>query len=70
MSEAPGGSGGNQTPELCPACGHNYDNHRVCGYGNPPTEGWMECPVPGCKCPMTWSVPPEVAAEIKKMSRG
>jgi hypothetical protein len=40
---------------MCPACGHPENPHRLCGYGEPPTEGWMECPVEGCACSRTWS---------------
>lgn len=50
---------------LCKQCGHPWDPHRLCGYGLPPTEGWIECPVEGCKCHGTWSLPEDVAAQIK-----
>ena len=51
--------------ELCTQCGHNMSAHRLCGYGSPPTEGWMECPVEGCRCKNTWSLSPEIAAQVK-----
>jgi hypothetical protein len=51
--------------DLCAYCGHLFNPHRLCGHGNPPTEGWMECPVEGCECKMTWSLPAEVAAQIE-----
>jgi len=51
--------------ELCDQCGHPWDPHRICGYGDPPVEGWIECPVEGCKCHSTWSLEPEVAAQIR-----
>lgn len=44
--------------EMCTQCGHPWNPHLVMGYGDPPTEGWIECPVEGCTCTMTWSVPP------------
>jgi len=50
---------------LCDLCGHLLDAHRVCGYGNPPTEGWIECPVPGCACRKTWTFSPR--AEDQKL---
>jgi hypothetical protein len=51
--------------ELCTQCGHDMSAHRLCGYGSPPSEGWMECPVEGCACKNTWSLSPEVAAQVK-----
>jgi hypothetical protein len=51
--------------ELCSQCHHSWDAHRLCGYGEPPTEGWMECPVEGCECRKTWSLSPEIAVEVK-----
>jgi hypothetical protein len=50
--------------EICDQCGHDWNAHRVCGYGSPPTEGWIECPVEGCACHKTWSLPPEVAMQV------
>ena len=44
--------------ELCQQCGHSWNDHRLYGYGAPPTEGWMDCPVDGCQCSMTWSMGP------------
>jgi hypothetical protein len=44
--------------EMCAQCGHPFNPHRLLGYGDPPTEGWMECPVEGCACRMTWSMAP------------
>jgi len=52
--------------ESCGQCGHNWNAHRLCGYGDPPTEGWMECPVEGCECRKTWGLSPEVAARVKE----
>lgn len=52
--------------EMCAQCGHPFNPHVVMGYGDPPTEGWIECPVEGCTCRMTWSMAPaedEDAAE-------
>ena len=40
----------------CNECGHDMDAHVSKGYGENPTEGWMECPVEGCDCPMTWTL--------------
>ncbi len=51
--------------ELCKICGHLFNAHRLLGYGSPPTEGWMECPVEGCDCRRTWSLEPEVAAQVR-----
>jgi len=51
--------------QLCDQCGHLFNPHRLLGYGDPPTEGWMECPVEGCTCRMTWSMAPDVSDEIK-----
>ena len=51
--------------DLCAQCGHPFNPHRLSGYGDPPTEGWMECPVEGCGCRMTWSMDADVSAEIK-----
>jgi hypothetical protein len=59
--EAPGAT------ELCVQCGHFWNPHRLLGYGNPPTEGWMECPVEGCTCRMTWSAEPKLAAGVKEI---
>ncbi len=44
------------TEKPCHKCGHDFNAHMLKGYGSPPTEGWMECPVEGCKCDMTWSL--------------
>jgi hypothetical protein len=54
--------------ELCAQCGHPWNPHTVFGYGDPPTEGWIECPVEGCTCRMTWSVPPEAADDDDRTS--
>jgi hypothetical protein len=51
--------------ELCSQCGHPFNSHRLLGYGSPPIEGWMECPVEGCGCQMTWSVEPALAAQMR-----
>ncbi len=56
---------GEDSKGLCTQCGHPWDPHRFCGYGSPPTEGWIECPVEGCKCHGTWSLEEEGAAQIK-----
>jgi hypothetical protein len=55
--------------DLCRTCGHPNGDHRLCGYGAPPTEGWIECPVEGCACPATWSLEPEVAAQIRALQK-
>jgi hypothetical protein len=58
--------------KLCEQCGHNWDAHLLHGYGSPPTEGWMECPVEGCECKNTWGVSAEMkeymAFEAKALS--
>ena len=51
--------------QLCEQCGHNWDAHLLYGYGSPPTEGWMECPVEGCGCKKTWGLSPEMTAQMK-----
>jgi hypothetical protein len=56
--------------QLCWQCGHLFNPHRLLGYGDLPTEGWMECPVEGCECRMTWSMDrrrmdPNVSDKIK-----
>lgn len=51
--------------ELCSQCGHLFNPHRLLGYGDPPTEGWMEGPVEGCECRMTWDMAPDVSDNIK-----
>jgi hypothetical protein len=53
------------THKLCEQCGHNWDAHLLYGYGSPPTEGWMECPMEGCECKKTWGLSPEMTAQIK-----
>jgi hypothetical protein len=53
--------------KLCKQCGHLINPHRLLGYGNPPTQGWTECPVEGCGCKMTWSADPEAAEHIKNI---
>jgi hypothetical protein len=53
--------------ELCRQCGHPFNPHRLLGYGNPPTEGWTECPVEGCACRMTWSMDPKAPDHIKNI---
>ena len=50
--------------DMCTQCGHPFNPHRLLGCGSPPTEGWMECPVEGCNCKMTWSLEPDVASRI------
>jgi hypothetical protein len=54
------------TFEACAQCGHDFNTHLLKGYGNPPTEGWMECPVEGCKCEKTWSMDAESKASVER----
>ncbi len=49
-------------------CVHLWAEHRLCGHGSPPTEGWIECPVEACTCHDTWSLPEDVAAQVRAMS--
>jgi hypothetical protein len=56
--------------KTCEICGHPFNDHRVCGYGAPPTEGWITCPVEGCECHATWSLEPDVAAQIRASNPG
>jgi hypothetical protein len=44
--------------------------HALTTLDYPPTEGWIECPVDGCTCRQTWSLEPEVAAQIRTLSGG
>ena len=44
--------------EVCGQCGHKWNDHLIYGQDESPTEGWMECPVEGCACRMTWSLDP------------
>ena len=53
---------------ICARCGHDEDPHRFCGYGEPPVEGWIECPVEGCDCSGTWSFAPDLAEQIRAMN--
>lgn len=50
----------------CDICGHDFNTHLVKGYGEPPTEGWMECPVDGCECERTWSLDEESKKGIEE----
>jgi len=68
MSQATPGIPGED--EICSQCGHLFNPHRLLGYGDPPTEGWMECPVPGCTCRMTWSMAPSAPSESKTTIKG
>jgi hypothetical protein len=56
---------GQRVGDLCPDCGHAFDKHRLVGSGPQPTEGWMECPVEGCVCKMTWSADADVARKLE-----
>jgi hypothetical protein len=58
-----------RSDQVCDQCGHLYNPHRFCGYGEPPTEGWVECPVVGCECRGTWSVDPEASEKIRALFR-
>jgi len=58
-----------QDVELCSQCGHNFNAHLLKGYGEPPTEGWMECPVDGCSCEMTWSAGNKLKAEVENLKQ-
>jgi hypothetical protein len=42
-------------PDPCRQCGHEFNHHQLKGYGEPPVEGWIECPIEGCRCHMTWA---------------
>ena len=50
---------------LCEQCGHPLTEHLMCAQERPPTEGWIECPVPNCKCHSTWSMSSEDAAQMR-----
>ena len=55
--------------ESCRQCGHPMDDHRLHPQVYPyPTDGWMSCPVEGCRCRNTWSVD-EHARPIFEASR-
>lgn len=53
---------------LCVQCAHPWGQHRLCGHGSPPTEGWIECPVEACTCHGTWSLPEDLAAQVRIMT--
>jgi hypothetical protein len=42
-------------PDPCRQCGHEFNDHQLKGYGEPPVEGWIECPIEGCHCHKTWA---------------
>jgi len=43
--------------ESCGQCGHALGDHLLHPQVYPyPTDGWMSCPVKGCRCRNTWSV--------------
>jgi hypothetical protein len=53
--------------DLCKQCGHAWNDHKLLTDKDPPVEGWMECPVAGCTCRFTWSLPaPFETDEITK----
>ena len=52
----------------CEVCGHPWQEHFLRATSRPPTSGWIECPVEGCKCYQTWSLPEDTAAELRKHS--
>lgn len=71
--------------DLCNRCGHPFDPHILactlyCRVGDSdhdtPAGGYMFCPVAGCSCEGTWSIPDHVAgfdvskrlAELPKLS--
>ncbi len=39
----------------CRQCGHDFNAHQLKGFGEPPVEGWMECPLNDCSCHQTWA---------------
>jgi len=53
------------TERSCEQCGHPLTEHLMCANGRPPTEGWIECPVPECACRSTWSLSPDDAAQLR-----
>jgi len=53
------------TQRDCNICGHPWTEHVLYSNLRPATEGWIECPVSGCTCHCTWSLPPEQAAQIR-----
>jgi hypothetical protein len=57
------------TPRDCDRCGHPFQEHLLCSHGKPAVSGWVECPIEGCTCESTWSLPPEQAEEVKRLSR-
>lgn len=50
----------------CEQCHHPWQEHRLCAMSRPPTGGWIECPVEGCDCYQTWSVPEDTAAQLRE----
>jgi len=52
---------------VCRFCGHDFDAHRVMGWGDPyPVKGWMTCPEDGCTCMLTWDMAPDISNKQAK----
>src|SRR5262245_42542291 len=50
-------SGPAASAKECEKCGHAWGEHLMHPQVSPyPTDGWITCPVQGCKCRLTWSV--------------
>ena len=47
----------NGQEQICGRCGHDWNKHKLIGYGKPPLEGWIVCPEEDCFCFMTWDTP-------------
>jgi hypothetical protein len=60
-------SGGSDPTKLCAQCGHPDGDHVMHADVLPyPTDGWITCPVAGCKCHSTWSVNEESRAALEQ----
>ena len=57
------GKNENGKQKTCTQCGHDWNKHKLMGYGEPPREGWMICPVKGCFCFNTWDLDKRVSSE-------
>jgi apolipoprotein N-acyltransferase len=57
------GKNENGKQKTCTQCVHDWDKHKIMGYGEPPREGWMVCPEKDCFCFNTWDLDIKVSSE-------
>lgn len=57
----------------CWQCGHDNGPHQINGYPDEqlgfPVGGWRTCPVEGCECYATWSIPAEQVEQLRELKR-